>query len=154
MLARPESSETARRSTNLFTGGVRRGDLGVPFAEHLIHRTAAGELVRSKSEVVIANVLHAAGVPYFYERPFSGPSLPDTVHPDFTFIDAGGDAIVWEHLGMLDRPGYRSSWERRRDWYAANGYVVGANLLISEESGNGLDSVALARQVRQIRDLL
>ncbi|AXH93565.1 AAA family ATPase [Micromonospora aurantiaca] len=153
-LARPEHSETARRNTNLFTGGVRLTHLGVPFAEHLIHRTVRGELVRSKSEVVIANLLHAAGLDYQYERPLTGEYVPGTVHPDFTFTDAGDDPIVWEHLGMLDRPGYRASWERRRDWYAANGFVLGQNLFTSEESGGGLDSVALEKQISQIRELL
>ncbi|MBQ1026513.1 AAA family ATPase [Micromonospora sp. C95] len=153
-IAQPEHSETARRNTNLFTGGVRLTHLGVPFAEHLIHRTARGELVRSKSEVVIANLLHAAGLDYRYERPLPGERVGGTVHPDFTFDDAGDDPIIWEHLGMLDRPGYRASWERRRDWYAANGFELGRNLFVSEESGTGIDSVALAQQIEQIRDLL
>ncbi|MEV7226952.1 ATP-dependent RecD-like DNA helicase [Polymorphospora sp. NPDC051019] len=153
-LARPERSETARRNTHLFTAGTRRGDLGVPFAEHLIHRTARGELVRSKSEVVIANLLHAAGVDYHYERPLNGTSVPGTVRPDFTFIDAGGDPVVWEHLGMLDRPGYRAAWERRREWYVTNGYVEGQTLFTSREDGTGLDSAALNGQVARIRELL
>lgn len=153
-LARPERSDTARRNTNLFTPGVRRTDLGVPFAEHLIHRTARGELVRSKSEVVIANLLHAAGIDYRYERPLTGTAVPGTIHPDFTFVDAGGDEIVWEHLGMLDRPGYRASWDRRRAWYVANGFVPGETLFTSEESSGGLDSSALAAQVERLGDLL
>ncbi|MFC8616593.1 AAA family ATPase [Micromonospora purpureochromogenes] len=153
-LARPERSETSRRNTNLFTPGLRRTDLGVPFAEHLIHRTARGELVRSKSEVVIANLLHTAGLDYHYERPLPGTVVLGTVHPDFTFIDAAGEPIVWEHLGMLDRPGYRASWERRHAWYAANGFVLGETLFTSEESGGGLDSAALSDQVDRIGDLL
>ncbi|XTZ17900.1 AAA family ATPase [Micromonospora echinospora] len=153
-LARPEQSDTARRNTNLFTAGVRRADLGVPFAEHLIHRTTRGELVRSKSEVVIANLLHTAGIDYKYERALTGTAVSGTIHPDFTFVDPGGDVIVWEHLGMLDRPGYRASWERRRAWYLANGFVPGETLFTSEESGGGLDSSALAKQVALLRDLL
>ncbi|KAB1160100.1 AAA family ATPase [Micromonospora sp. AMSO12t] len=153
-LARPERSETARRNTHLFAPGVRRSDLGVPFAEHLIHRTVRGELVRSKSEVVIANLLHAAGIDYRYERPLPGEVVPGTVHPDFTFIDAAGDPIVWEHLGMLDRPGYRASWQRRRGWYTANGFVLGETLFTSEESSGGLDSAMLNEQIARISDLL
>ncbi|MEU1603105.1 ATP-dependent RecD-like DNA helicase [Micromonospora matsumotoense] len=153
-LARPERSETARRNTNLFTAGVRRADLGVPYAEHLIHRTTRGDLVRSKSEVVIANLLHAAGLEYHYERPLAGTAGSSVIHPDFTFVDAAGEPVVWEHLGMLDRPGYRASWERRRHWYVANGFTLGENLFTSEESGNGLDSIALSRQVDLISALL
>jgi len=29
--------------------------------------------VRSKSEVIVANLLHEAGIDYTYERPFTGP---------------------------------------------------------------------------------
>ena len=46
-LTRPERSETARRNTNLFVGGVRRELENVPYAEHLVHRTVRGELVRA-----------------------------------------------------------------------------------------------------------
>lgn len=153
-LSRPEHSDTARRNTNLFTAGVRGTSAGVPFAEHLIHRTARGEMVRSKSEVIIANLLHAAGVEYAYERELTGEIVPGTVRPDFTFIDPSGEPVVWEHLGMLDRPDYRASWERRRAWYEGNGYVLGESLFTSEESGGGLDSAALDKQVAQVRDLI
>jgi hypothetical protein len=151
-LTRPDRSETARRNTNLFVGGIRRLNPDVPFAEHLVHRTAGGELVRSKSEVVIANLLHAAHVPYFYERPL--PGLSGVIHPDFTIVDPAGEPIVWEHLGMLDRPGYRASWERRQRWYLENGFTLGTNLFTSEEDGGVLDSQALDRQVSMIRDLV
>jgi hypothetical protein len=152
-LTKPERSETARRNTNLFTAGVRRGT-AVPYAEHLVHRTVRRELVRSKSEVIIANLLHAAGVDYTYERELSGTAALGTVHPDFTVVDPAGDVLVWEHLGMLDRDDYRTSWERRSAWYAANGYEEGVNLFTSEESGGGLDSSALAAQVDRIKELL
>ena len=153
-LTKPERSETARRNTNLFTPGVRRGSAGVPYAEHLVNRTVRGELVRSKSEVIIANLLHAAGVDYAYERELSGTAVLGMVHPDFSFIDPAGDVLVWEHLGMLDRDDYRTSWERRRAWYAANGYQENVNLFTSEESGGGLDSAKMAEQVERVRELV
>jgi hypothetical protein len=153
-LTRPEHSETARRNTNLFTGAVRRLRTDAPYAEHLIHRTARGELVRSKSEVIIANLLHAANVDYHYEQPLTTDATGRTIHPDFTFVDYSGDIVVWEHLGMLDRPDYRDSWQRRLAWYTANGFTLNQNLFISDESGSGLDSIALDKQVAQIRELV
>lgn len=152
-LTKPERSETARRNTNLFAAGVRRGS-SVPYAEHLVHRTVRGELVRSKSEVIIANLLHAAGVDYAYERELTGSVVLGTVHPDFSFIDPAGEVLVWEHLGMLDRDDYRTSWERRQAWYAANDYREGVNLFTSAESGGRLDSAELAKQVERIRELV
>ena len=121
-LTKPERSETARRNTNLFSPGVRDDADDVPYAEHLVHRTIRGELVRSKSELVIANFLHSIGLPYIYERELPGTVDNDRLRPDFSFIDDAGDVILWEHLGMLDRPGYAEGWDWKRAWYARNGY--------------------------------
>jgi hypothetical protein len=137
---RPERSETARRNTNLFAPGVRvhNDAIDVPYAEHLVHRTLRGELVRSKSELVIANYLHQNGLAYLYERELVGTVDPDHLRPDFSFVTDAGDVILWEHLGMLDRPDYRQAWEWKRSWYERNGFVVGQNLFTTEER-NGLD---------------
>src|SRR5690606_40938403 len=34
-----------------------------------IHEAPSGDMVRSKSEVIIANLLHQAGIPFTYEEP-------------------------------------------------------------------------------------
>ncbi|MFC7819975.1 AAA family ATPase [Streptomyces sp. NPDC057367] len=133
-LAAPDRSETARRNTNVFSDAVRRADLGVPFADHLIHRTSGGLYVRSKSELIIANLLEHEGVPFAYERKLPGEFTGGYRLPDFTFTTDDGDTIVWEHLGMLDRDDYRAGWERKRQWYEANGFIEGQNLFTSSES--------------------
>jgi hypothetical protein len=152
-LTRPERSETARRNTNLFTGGVRRDLEQAPYAEHLVHRTLRGELVRSKSELVIANYLHTVGLPYRYERPLVGTAAPGRLRPDFSFIDDSGDVILLEHLGRLDRPDYQRSWEWKRQWYLANGYREGENLFTTQELG-GLDMESVVEVARQIQAVL
>src|ERR1700730_4013024 len=67
------TSETARRSTNLFAVGIRAEDpraerSGKPsrdrYAAHLIYRTTRGEMVRSKSELLIAEKLNILGINY------------------------------------------------------------------------------------------
>ena len=141
-LSRPERSETARRNTNLFSGVVRAGDDAIPYAEHLIHRTDKGHLVRSKSELVIANILHQLEIDYEYERVCDGMIEPGRLRPDFSFVMPDGDLIVWEHLGMMDRPDYRRGWEWKRQWYERNGFVEGKTLFTSAE-GVGLDSARL-----------
>jgi hypothetical protein len=35
---------------------------------------------------------------------------------------------------MLDRDDYRAGWERKRQWYEANGFIEGQNLFTSSES--------------------
>jgi ATP-dependent exoDNAse (exonuclease V) alpha subunit len=148
---KPEASETARRNTNLFYGSVReRAEEEIPYAEHLIHKTLKGHLVRSKSELVIANMLHEMRIDYAYEREMVGADGV-RVRPDFSFVDAAGDLILWEHLGMLGREDYRRGWEWKLKWYRANGYELGANLFITEDDDRGgLDSSLVRRTAEQV----
>ena len=152
---RPERSETARRNTNLFTAVVRADDTSTPYAEHLIHRTEKGHLVRSKSELVIANMLFADGIDYEYERVLEGEVEPGRLRPDFSFVTAAGELILWEHLGMMSRDDYRRGWEWKREWYRRNGFVAEETLFTStEDERGGLDSEALRSVVEEIKQRL
>ena len=86
-LSGADRSETARRWTNLFTAPSPVEHVGSFLESGLIHRTTRGELVRSKSEVIIADLLDGFGVPYAYEQPFKGPD-GSIRYPDFTVADA------------------------------------------------------------------
>lgn len=154
-------SETARRTTNLFAP-PRRVEMEPPpgepahagrtFLEHkLIHATRRGDLVASKSEIVIADILHEleqrGSIRYSYEKPL----VLDGVRrwPDFT-IEAGTETWYWEHCGMLDSPSYRRRWRRKLEAYAGEGISVWSpddpdgRLIVTEDGdGEGLDSGAL-----------
>jgi hypothetical protein len=138
-------SDTAHRLTNLFAKPSLIPH-GTKFLEQgLVHRTIRGELVRSKSEVIIANLLDSMGVPYSYEQPFFGKD-GSVRYPDFTVEDAeSGRRLLVEHLGMLDRPDYKSRWEKKLVWYRAMGVqLVGdgssaISLLTTSEVG-GFDA--------------
>jgi hypothetical protein len=154
-LTRPERSETARRNTNIFQGSIRSADDTIPYAEHLIHRTEKGHLVRSKSELVIANMLFQKGIPYQYERVLDGSAAPGRLRPDFSFVTPDGDLIVWEHLGMLSRPDYRRGWEWKKAWYEKNGFIEGQTLFTSTESHeDGLDATRLSKLCESIKATL
>lgn len=122
----PEASATARRNTNLFSLQMRPETVGPYRPDLLIHRTREGILVRSKSEVVVADVLTSVlgeGC-YRYEQKLENPADPrDFRLPDFT-ITYAGDTFYWEHLGMLGNPAYRQEWERKRAWYEGLGIPV------------------------------
>lgn len=137
-----KTSETARRSTNLFAVGVRDEDRRKEpggrsstdrYAAHLIYRTTRGELVRSKSELLIAEKLNVLGINYYYERALEGTVEPGRLRPDFSFIDDAGDVIIWEHLGRMDVARYREGWAWKKNWYSLNGYAEGRNLFTSTE---------------------
>ena len=61
-------SEVARRFTCLFEQPDIVEYKKKYYEQALIHRTLKGELVRSKSEVIIANMLFEAGIDYEYEK--------------------------------------------------------------------------------------
>jgi hypothetical protein len=154
-LTKPERSETARRNTNMFTAGVRSDGDEAPYAEHLVHRTRRGEMVRSKSELVIANHLFGLGLKYDYERPLDGDVVAGRLRPDFSFVTDAGDIIVWEHLGMLNRDDYRRGWEWKKAWYEQNGFVEGTNLFTtSDDERGGLDMRPIESTATTVSGLL
>jgi pimeloyl-ACP methyl ester carboxylesterase len=154
-LTKGDASETIRRNTNLFHGSVREEPNQPPYAEKLIHRAEKGHMVRSKSELVISNILYSMDIEYHYERPFEGQITSAKKRPDFSFIDPAGNIILWEYLGMLDFTSYRQGWEAKRTWYEQNGYQVGINLFITEEDERGaLDSQQIKALAQRIQALL
>ena len=109
------------------------------YEDKLIHKTVRGELVRSKSEVIIANLLDAANLDYSYEQELK---LKDGQirSPDFT-IRKSGKTFYWEHLGMLQNSDYAKKWELKKQQYVENGIVEGENLITSQDGLDGsLDS--------------
>jgi exodeoxyribonuclease V alpha subunit len=91
-------------------------NLGTWYEEGKIHEALAGCMVRSKSEVIIANLLATAKIPFRYEVPLFA-SDGTFYLPDF-IIEWRGRKFFWEHLGMLDKPEYEEKWEQKKQWYA------------------------------------
>jgi ATP-dependent DNA helicase RecQ len=79
------------------------------------HKALSGDWVRSKSEVIIANLLYERRIPFEYETRLASPDGA-TYLPDFT-IHWDGKTYYWEHLGLLDHEDYRAAWERKERWY-------------------------------------
>ena len=151
--SKPQQSILARRNTNLFEYSVREEKISVPFVEGLIHKTLSGVIVRSKSEVIIADALFNEGIQFEYEK-----LKEENGHrciPDFTFEDASGDTIIWEHLGLLDNPSYKASWRRKLDFYNSIGFVEGENLFTTcDHEGGSIDSNEIKAVVDKIKELV
>ena len=110
--------------------------------------TDRGEIVRSKSEVIIANSLKSNNVPYRYEYPLvieregGGKNSASFVnedfcefHPDFYCLNVRTrQEYAWEHLGMIDDAEYAGRAAEKLALYSANGYFPGKNLIITMES--------------------
>ena len=120
-VAGPLQSETGRRLTRLFRppSPFEGADGAIHDGSH-VHRTANGELVISKSEVIVANTLKTLGVDYLYEQPLVMSDKTRRL-PDFTIHRPGQPTVYWEHLGMLDKAGYRKNWASKKKWYVDHG---------------------------------
>lgn len=154
-LSRPEKSDACRRNTNLFGGILRERSGEPPHAENLIHKTEKGHMVRSKSELVIANLLQREGINYEYEQPLDGHNVLGRLHPDFSFADAAGDRVIWEHLGMMHDDEYVRGWKWKLEWYKKNGFALDQNLFVTEERrGQGLSMDYLRGVAENIKALV
>lgn len=141
-----EASETARRNTHLFKTQIRESRSSIPFVQNLIHRSKEGIFVRSKSEVIVANLLHDANIKFEYERRYeteTGWRLPD-----FSIATSADELIILEHLGMLHKPSYKEEWLQKKQFYEKYEFVLGETLFVTTEDENGaIDSEAISRDV-------
>ena len=98
--------------------------------------TARGERVRSKSEVLIADMLYRMGVPYRYECPVNLEGL-GTVHPDFMVLNTATRKVyLWEHFGRMEDPKYSARTLNKLNAYYRTGYYPGENMIMTFESAN------------------
>jgi len=144
----PQYSEILQRNTNIFELSVRSDTVGIPHPEKLIHKTSTGVLVRSKSEVVIANILTKNDISYDYEKPLYSKKDPkDFRLPDFT-VKYEGQKFYWEHLGMLKIPEYKEAWKKKEEWYKENGYLD--RVVVSKDGSDGsINSVEVEKLAKE-----
>lgn len=150
-------SETARRLTNLFYSPKPIEIKGCMFEDNLIHRTCTSIPVRSKSEVIIYNRLHANGIIPEYEQPLSIGGI--TKYPDFTVEDEdSGITYYWEHCGMMFDPRYRDRWERKKAWYFENkilpwqegGGENGSLIITEDDCSGGISSDKINKLIQEV----
>ena len=105
-----------------------------PYPEKGIITTERGEVVRSKSEKILADMFNKYGIPYQYE-PEIQLKGNKTVYPDFILLDIRKrKTYIWEHLGLAGNEDYAVSNLKKIYLYEKSGYHLGVDLLISEES--------------------
>jgi ATP-dependent exoDNAse (exonuclease V) alpha subunit len=146
--ASTDASATARRFTDLFfLPDIKQINNKYYDSKH-INVSERGELMISKSEVIIANCLnkYKNEIRYAYEDKLTLQSSGRTIKPDFTIEHLGtGRVFYWEHLGMMTLLDYRKKWEKKKQGYLDNGFVLFTNaipdndkvLIITEDNPNG-----------------
>ena len=110
-----------------------------------IYKAEDGNQVRSKSEVIICNLLYRAGISYQYEQKLYYGQQGKYIEPDFTIIQKDGTEVYWEHVGMLGKEDYDKRWLGKIEIY--NKHFPG-KMIKTYESGNlSQDARNLIRQL-------
>lgn len=108
--------------------------------ERLIYKSISGNVVRSKSEMMIDMLLFQHKIPFRYECALTfGDAV---VYPDFTIRHPiTGKIFYWEHFGLMDKPEYAANATCKIRTYTENGILPGINLITTYETqDNPLDS--------------
>lgn len=148
------NSDIARRLTNIFAPPqlMCEKDGQGWYDQNLIHKALDGTPLRSKSEVVIYNMLKNAGLEPQYEQKLVFPDGASLL-PDFTFIGSDGREIYWEHLGMLGNKIYCQSWQKKQECYTRHGISEAeGNLIISRDDrfSGALDSEQIQKKINEL----
>lgn len=128
------------------------------YPENLRYQTEQGEMVRSKSEVIIANILyqHKKNILYKYERPLEvliGGRIK-IIYPDFTILNLHtGKIVYWEHAGKMDDPHYANEFIKKVNTYVENNILPGRDVVFSYETiENSLEISVIKKMVDEIEN--
>ena len=124
--------------------------------ENLIFKTEKGEMVRSKSEVIIANLLNQneKDLLYKYERPLELKNGREifVVHPDFTILNIHtGKITYWEHAGRMDDFKYLNKHIQKMYLYEVNQLFTGEHVIVTYETTNSpLNIQSVKRYIQRL----
>ena len=121
------------------------------FPEHLRYATKRGEMVRSKSEAMIADMYFDLGIPYKYDYPVT--LIDGSVrYVDFVILQVSTRKEIYhEHLGRLDNSNYFLENMRKLDMYRRSGIFLGKNLILTHETeGSPLNMNVLRKNTKEL----
>jgi len=115
--------------------------------EGLVIETSFGLFVRTKGELVIAELLYSLEIPFYYEKaltltaqrsdevgvPYTSQK---TYYPDFTIEPNRLFPIYWEHKGLMKYSEYVARDMQKEIDYNANGIYQSHNLIVTAEGPN------------------
>ena len=103
--------------------------------EHLTFNTVSGNIVRSKSEMLIDMALFKNKIPFRYENPLKLGTK--TYYPDFTIRHPQtGETYYWEHLGRIDDSSYyQKTCDKLKD-FIKHDIIPSYNLILTFEAKN------------------
>ena len=94
--------------------------------------------MRSKSEVIIANTMTYYHIPFHYEERLEFAGQPGKYfYPDFRIKLPSGEFKIWEHLGLLSKMSYCENTANKLYTYQMNGFVIGKDLILTQDDNKG-----------------
>lgn len=103
------------------------------YPEHLTLNSISGNVVRSKSELLIDTFLYNNQIPYRYECALELGSF--TIYPDFTIMHPlTGKIYYWEHLGRMNDSIYRKKAYKKLQSYMENNILPMEQLILTYET--------------------
>ena len=116
--------------------------------------TRQGIRVRSKSEMIIADILDEMQVPFLYEKPLKLGTW--TIHPDFTLLDIKNRReIYWEHFGIMDDMDYRNDAFIKMRKYEECGFCQHDSVIWTFETGRQpLNTKVMRKMIMQLAKTL
>ena len=116
------------------------------FHTNRIYKTIDGNNVRSKSEVIICDLLAQSGIPYKYEEELIYGE-GKRISPDFTIYLPDGKKMFWEHVGMLGNDTYNANWARKLKVY--DEFFPGQLLKTYETGAISVDAQNLINKIKE-----
>lgn len=103
------------------------------YPESKIHLAPSGNMVRSKSEVLIDMQLYTHRIPFRYECELQLGEI--TIYPDFTVRNPRtGKILYWEHFGQMDNSEYAKKTARKLNAYISNNIIPNIDLITTYET--------------------
>ena len=132
--------------------------------ERLVLKTSFGLYVRSKGEMIIAELLYSLGIEFYYEKALTLKGyryakskvngeiyvqevIEKTIYPDFTIVLPNGRVVYWEHEGMLSDWDYAARNSQKIVLYNQNRIYQPYNLIITSEGPNNEMDVEGIRKI-------
>lgn len=111
--------------------------------EARVHRSSRGLLLRSKSELSIAELFYVYDVPFRYEQVLHVGQY--RLSTDFTLKNRRtGKLYYWEHCGLVNNEKYMSRHKWKLDLYEKIGIVPWDNLIVTYDGPDGNMDLAIA----------
>ena len=117
------------------------------YSNNYKHQTDKGDLVASKSEEMIANMLFAMDIKYEYEKELilNGSK----VLPDFIIHKKDGTQIIWEHAGLLENEEYADRFSKKLKIYEYAGFTRQNNLIVTRD----VDGSFASKDIRRVIEI-